>query len=531
MKRYTANSLWLFLITVISFGIFSSCSDDDSNGQPEITSVRVCAPEKADSTFCMSSPNRTIVIQGHNLGGARAVYINDQMLSFNPNMNTNHSIIVTIPTEASGFELTVWNPELRPEIRVVTGHGQATYPFRVLAPRQTIERIAGKYPRVAGAELTVIGTNFLDVTRVYFSDINPYYRNSQTGELPDNGNEVDVTDYSVTHNRYFDQKSGDYVTDSQMKLTLPQLSYQTGYLIIETMQGHAVIEYAALPPRPVLTGISSDMPIPGSRVTLKGSYFINVSAIKIGDISVPADEITVEDDESTLSFIMPEKPTATTTISVVTPGGETNIFPFYRYETLLVNFDDLGNDLKYNNYIKEFPVATSDTEPFVSDGKYAFFHGTLTANNDAGPQIYFNATGNKNFDLPGFNVIPASTSADDVYLMFEIYNKYPFTKNTRYGFRWISDGKDHNWDNRVSGTNAQERPEFQDMFGGQPLGQWYTAVIPLSALTGIYDGMTYSDIVDNGMKRLLIQLRNKTDQPEDFFFCIDNIRISTLPTF
>ena len=38
-------------------------------------------------------------------------------------MNTAHSIIVNVPTEDKGFELTAFNSNLKDEIRVETSHG------------------------------------------------------------------------------------------------------------------------------------------------------------------------------------------------------------------------------------------------------------------------------------------------------------------------------------------------------------------------------------------------------------------------
>ena len=173
MKNLLSN-IWLIVI-LMSFGpLLFSCNDDDNDGQPVIDSVRVTDPALADSTFTQATPGKMIVIQGRNLGGCLELYINDQKVAFNPNMNTDHSIITSIPTEEKdGFKLTAWNPELPSEIRVVTHGGTATYDFKVLAPRPEIERIAGRYPREAGDKLTVFGKNFLDITRVYFSNVNP----------------------------------------------------------------------------------------------------------------------------------------------------------------------------------------------------------------------------------------------------------------------------------------------------------------------------------------------------------------------
>lgn len=524
-----SHNTWAIAIAIMIALFVSSCSDDDNNaGQPVIDSVVITDPAFADSTFTQATPGSMIVIQGHNLSHATALFINGQNINFNPNFNTDHSIIATIPTEEDGFELTVWNKDLASEIKVVTKGGVATYQFKVLAPVPTINRIAGAYPRETGDILTVYGINFLDITRVYFDDVNPYPEKTEEGETIPTGNEINVTDYSLSLNRYLDDKTKLYVTDSEMKLTLPALPYMTGFLVIETPQGNTVIDYAALPPAPVLKALSSDMPIPGSKVTMKGSYFIDVTGIKIGDdIVVTGDNISVAENESELTFVMPEKPTETTTISVVTPGGESNSFVFYNYASLLVNFDDLGFDEGWSPNA-DYRTATSDAEPFTSDGKFAVFDGENPAWNWWGTMVYWYGNSDHSaFKMPGFDIIPADTPAEDVYLMFECYNKYPFTKVFHYmwqdtaenGYEWVN----YNWDTGVSLV-----PELVGVFGDPVYSEWYTAVLPMSRF-GAFEGKTYADIVNAGLNRIRFMQHNYGGDVEMVFLCLDNVRIGKLP--
>ena len=159
--------LMVALLAVLSFGA-TSCSDDDGGGQPEITGVRVCDPEYADSLFTKSAQGQTIAIIGKNLGGATNVYINDQEVYFSPTMNTDHSIIVKVPSETDGFKLTAFNSELKDEIRVETNHGSAVYGFKVLGAAPSITRIQGSYPRSAGDVLNVYGLNLYSIENIYF---------------------------------------------------------------------------------------------------------------------------------------------------------------------------------------------------------------------------------------------------------------------------------------------------------------------------------------------------------------------------
>lgn len=142
--------LALLLLALLSTAV-SSCSDkEEGYGTPEITGVRSCDPEKADSLFSKASCGSVIAVIGNNLSDVHAVYINDQSVSFNSTMNTSHSLIVTIPTEEKGFKLSAFDSDLKDEIRVETSHGTAVYQFKVLAPYPSLSRIAAVYPRKVG---------------------------------------------------------------------------------------------------------------------------------------------------------------------------------------------------------------------------------------------------------------------------------------------------------------------------------------------------------------------------------------------
>lgn len=531
MKIY--KHIWFLALLAVTSVLLSACSDDNGGGQPVIDSVRITDPELADSTFTQAVPGKMIVVQGRNLGGCRELYINDQKVPFNPNMNTDHSIITTIPTEEDGgFKLTALHPELASEIRVVTGGGVATYAFKVLAPVPVADRVSGRYPRRPGDVVTVYGLNFLDIERAYFTDVNP---NTTTDDnvvaalLDDSAIEIDVTDYVLSHNRYIDSKTKKYVTESEMKITVPELPFSIGYFVIVTPQGRTSVDYASLPQPPVIMTLSSDMPIPGTRVTITGRNFIDVECVRFGNgLEIPASDLEVADNESELSFIMPAKPETSTTISVKTPGGTTNEFRFYPYETLLLDFDDLGKDCNWGANTS-YVTATPDAEPYISDGKFALFDAELSTWNYDGPELRWDSKNGSLFELPGFDIIPADTPIEDVYFKYEVYNKYVFTKEMRYTIR-DGAGTDHAWIN-YDADKQHIIPEYQNQFGEQKYGEWYTAVLSLKHFPDMDNVVTYGDLVNLGIKRILWKLYNRTGQVETVFTCIDNIRISTIETY
>ena len=175
MKTYIFKQQYQWLLVAMAAIMtlsLQSCKDDEEGmGTPVITAVRSCDPAKADSTFTKAGAGSLIAIIGQNLSHVQKVYINDQPVYFNPTMNTDHSVVVTVPSEKDGFELTAFNSDLKDEIRVETSHGTATYAFKITAPWPSISRIQGTYPRLAGNVLNVYGLNLVDIEKVYFTDL------------------------------------------------------------------------------------------------------------------------------------------------------------------------------------------------------------------------------------------------------------------------------------------------------------------------------------------------------------------------
>ena len=130
MKTYKYILMCLASLLVIGTNLMlTACSEDDGGGQPVIERVRLTDPEKSDSAFTVGSLGQMILIEGHNLGNALNIYINNQDCYFNANYNTDTHIILTIPAD-----LIVYGADnsLPMEIRVETTHGTAVYGFHVI---------------------------------------------------------------------------------------------------------------------------------------------------------------------------------------------------------------------------------------------------------------------------------------------------------------------------------------------------------------------------------------------------------------
>ena len=135
-----------------------------------------------------------IVVIGENLNNVRKVFINEQEVSFNSNYGTSTSLILTIPGE---LQLTGANPELKGELRIETSHGIATYSMHVLSPAPYITRVATTFPVETGTPLRIVGGNFYEIQRVYFTTAVDDITNAPVS--------VEVTDYTV--NKNFDEIS------------------------------------------------------------------------------------------------------------------------------------------------------------------------------------------------------------------------------------------------------------------------------------------------------------------------------------
>ena len=518
----------------------TSCSDDDSAGTPEITGVRITNPAKADSLFTASAPDSTIVIVGRNLQGTLRVFINDQQVWFNPVFNTDHSIIVKVPSENNGFKLTAFNSELKDEIRVETNHGTAVYAFKIKAPRPSISRLQARYPRKAGDVLNIYGKNLVDVERVYFTDIEAAQLDS-TIWTQIGGNHVEATNLqTIVKDHHNVAGTTIYETTSQLSVQIPDLPYGKGALVVECTGGTVYFPFSLTLAPPTIIGLNTDMPVMGETLTIYGTEFVQVEAVSYGDVTLTADEFTVADTEDHIDIVFARKPSEGTTprLTVVTGGGQAST-PFFDRSCLLVDFD--GNAVD-NDWSPNASYETTDgtAAPFTADGTFARINVPEEGQQWWGLMVFFRKSWEVNtFPLPGFEVIPADASADNVYLAMEVYNNGSDYNNgdwpayLRYTV-WPSGletaNTDNQWDNEFEWSNYDEQtatmayPVLADIDGKAPLQQWYRHVVPLSVFR-CYRGKTYADIVSLGLENFRIQSINQSTKVGKIDVCIDNVRL------
>jgi hypothetical protein len=292
-----------------------------------------------------------IAIEGKNLGGALKVFINNQELTFNTTMNTDHSIIVSIPTEEKGFKLSAFE-DVPDEIRVETRGGVATYEFKVTAPGPQLQRIQAEYPRETGDEILLHGLNLVDIEDAYFSDVTvEELAESESKEI--GGNHVAISNIEMVLMDHHLASNNSYVTTSILKFAMPEVPYQSGVIVLECAAGTTYIAYYKVPGQPTITSISSDMPQIGEDLIIKGTEFVQVESVKYGDVTLTEDEFEVNEEQTQITVPFAKKPSAGSDakLTVTTPGGTVSVDRFYDYSTILTTFnkDDAGNFIDATN--------------------------------------------------------------------------------------------------------------------------------------------------------------------------------------
>lgn len=492
-----AGCLILFLLIFASVVITPSCKEDGgADGAPVIHYLRVTDPSLADSTFTDVSPGSMIVVVGENLNGVRKVYINNQEISFNANYGTSTSLIITVPADED-FLLSGSNPDIPSELRIVTDHGVATYPMHVLSPGPVISYISAFYPIDPGDEISLIGENFYEIKRIYFT------KDSVEVTLP-------ITDYQV---------SSDF---DQITFSVPDVMMEDGYIIMECYTNDASIEFAHNGPKPAITGISSTMPVVGSEVTITGKNFIDVEEISIndGEITIPEEDIEVSEAFNEITFTMPSAPAHSGKIEVTAIGGTTEMDNFYPINNVVLDWDKVGSH-SWGGYSKIYEDAPTDKAPYTSSGAYSGIVGTITAKNYWWGQTVDNTV------WPGYDVISENTLISDLELQFECYIAKEFNGPV------LTVQLANNFD-----AQLQNYVPVNSFTGETEIGKWMQCSIPLESLveetTWKYFLERVNDPGDDGsipptnmMGFYIINPSDNDDVDIEIYF--DNIRIVEKP--
>ena len=418
--------------------------------------------------------------------------INGYEVSFNPTYSTSTSLILSIPVvdeeNPDQFQLVGTNPDLPSEIKVVTDHGTATFAFHVLSPAPYITRLAADYPVNPGDELILIGGNFYEIQKIYFSE--------------DSINvSQEVSSYTV---------NGDY---DEITFNAPSTVIDKGYLFVVCYTDTASVAFIRNAPEPEVAGISSTMPVVGSEVTITGQNFMNVTQIDInGEFTISGEDVEVSEAFDELTFIMPQAPAHSGTLSVSTVGGTAELAgKFYPIENVVLDYDEIGSfSWGGDNAPSGAPsVADPTLPPYVSTGNMIGIKATVTTSN----QWWFGPIVN-NAQWVTTDIIPGSTSISNLEFQFECYIAQEYEGPVMQ----ITLGCDNN-----AAYTLKDYVPTSAFTGEMEIGHWMQVSIPMDS---IVDSATWQDFLNLNNANLGIYLSWPTCSGEELVeFYVDNFRI------
>lgn len=539
MKTYKSKvSFWVLCLLTAFTCVLSSCSDDETGmGQPVITGVRVCDPAYADSLFTKSAQGQVVAIIGQNLSDIRSITINGQNVSFSPTMNTDHSVIVTIPSESKGFILTAFDSSLKDEIVIVTSHGTATYAFKVLAPGPQMQRIEADYPRNAGDKLTVYGLNLVDIEKCYFTDVTGEALDTLTWkEVP--GNHVDAKYEDILQDHKLNSSTGAYQTTSRVAVTVPEGAPESGALVFECAAGTTYLSYYRVPGQPVILSVSNDMPMIGETLVITGREFVQVESVSYGDVTLTDASFTVSSSQDSIYVTFPQKPSngSAMTLNVTTPGGTATVDRFYDYGTLLTTFDN--DDATDNGWGPNASYLDGGT----ADGKYAQIKLDNQGQSWWGTMVFFRKDWNGSVFTFSDN-IPDNATSDELYFAFDVYEDAAscFNNGSFWGYlrfelldanTSITDAYDNfAWEDYDSGLGSfPDGPVLQDINGKAHKGKWYRTIVPMSKFsTSFPSGTMLGSVRAAGINQWRIMFINQSTSIGDVNIKLDNVRVIYIP--
>lgn len=473
----------VLLTLLLACNLFTACNDDEGGGIPVIRHIRLVDPEKADSTFTDVNPGTMIVVIGENLTDVKKVFINDQQVSFNSNYGTSTNLILTVPGD---LKLTGANPELKGELRIETSHGIATYSMHVLSPAPYITRLATKFPVKTGTALRIIGGNFYEIQRIYFT--------TAEEELTDAPVSVEVTDYTVS-------KDFDVIS-----FNAPAGLIDEGSLVVECYTAAAFTPFRRTALPPTISKVSSLMPVTGTTVTVLGQNFMDIASITMGNRSVDLSTVTISEANDMLTFTMPRAPKGTCSLAVTTVGGTAEVSGFYPVENVVLNYDNIGAFVWGG---QATPVtADGSAAPFFSDGQCYRISGELTAWNYWWGQLQNSAVWSIDAAF-----LPAATPTSELALQFECFVALEYGEGPVFRI-YLKGNEAHNY--------TDYRP-VSDFSGKTEVGQWMQCSIPLSSLV---DEATWGEFQKREGDELAIQATNPTGNgPFNLEFYFDNFRV------
>ncbi len=160
MKYYQKYINWFFATMAVVAGVaLTACEDEPdkyeiAGGLPTVKYVRVPKPEAADSLLTGAYMSNIICLVGDNLRSIYELYFNDQKAVLNTSYITDHTLIVSVPSNIP--------EEVTDKIYMVTeSKDTVKYDFKVLVPKPEVTSISCEYAK-PGSEVTIYGDYLID---------------------------------------------------------------------------------------------------------------------------------------------------------------------------------------------------------------------------------------------------------------------------------------------------------------------------------------------------------------------------------
>ncbi|MGH2642941.1 MAG: glycan-binding surface protein, partial [Chitinophagaceae bacterium] len=141
----------------------NACKKENLSG-PVVTGLRAISPAPNDSTLTQVVPGQIVVIKGYNLNGLQQVLFDGYQASVNTALNTNGTIVITVP---SGILFTSLSSDVANTIKVITTHGETVYKFAVAPPPPVITSISNEFAH-GGDTIIITGSYLYTVQSVTF---------------------------------------------------------------------------------------------------------------------------------------------------------------------------------------------------------------------------------------------------------------------------------------------------------------------------------------------------------------------------
>lgn len=291
------NKLPIFFILLFLpiLSLLVSCKDDEDPVEVQEPTITTVSPDEG-------TPGTPFTISGTNLASVTEVrFGNTDAPGFDPDNNTATTVSASVPANAAPGETT---------ITISSPGGSATVTFTVLEEGGgggPIPIISGIIPGEAapGTEITIEGSNFTGATAVNFGE-----------------EEVASEDFVVA-------EDGNSIT-----LNVPEnMAEGDVNITVVTPEGESA-EFAfnvlAVPEAPSITAIiPAEGVMAGEEVTIEGTNLTGATQIMFGDEEIAAEDFTVADDGTSITFTVPaDMPAGEVMVTVTAAGGTSEAFAY-----------------------------------------------------------------------------------------------------------------------------------------------------------------------------------------------------------